>query len=343
MEKYLNIFLNGYQGYANYLWNDILHPTWNSYFYWLILVSAFFFFIELIVPWRKKQALLRKDFWLDFFYMFFNFFLFSLIIYNAASDVIVNLFNDGIKAIGGFDLQASNPMQHFPYWIILLIGFVVRDFVQWWIHRLLHRSDTLWEFHKVHHSVEEMGFAAHLRYHWMENVVYRTLEYIPLALLGIGLHDFFVIHIFTLAWGHFNHSNISISGKVTGGIVGGFIGIILANNLLGIHIAEGFSLMGKIGTFLAAIVAGIFLLGPFMKILFNSPEMHIWHHSYKLPKEKRYGVNFGLTLAVWDYIFGTAHIPHNGKDIRLGFPGIEAFPASFVEQSTYGFKENKEA
>lgn len=343
MEKYYNIFVNGYKGYANYLWNDILHPTWNSYFYWLLLVSAFFFFIELIVPWRKKQALLRKDFWLDFFYMFFNFFLFSLIIYNAASDVVVNLFNDGIKGIfGGFDMQASNPMQHLPYWSILLIGFVVRDFVQWWIHRLLHRSDRLWEFHKVHHSVEEMGFAAHLRYHWMENVVYRTLEYIPLALLGIGLHDFFVIHIFTLAWGHFNHSNISVSGKVTGGIVGGFIGIVLANNLLGIHVAEGFSILGKAGIFLAAIAVGTFLLGPFMKILFNSPEMHIWHHSYKLPKEKRYGVNFGLTLAVWDYIFGTAHIPHDGKDIRLGFPGVENFPVSFVEQNTYGFKEGKE-
>ncbi len=343
MEKYLNIFVNGYKGYANYLWNDILHPTWNSYFYWLLLVSAFFFFIELIVPWRKKQALLRKDFWLDFFYMFFNFFLFSLIIYNAASDVVVNLFNDGIKGLfGGFDMQASNPMQHLPYWSILLIGFVVRDFVQWWIHRLLHRSDRLWEFHKVHHSVEEMGFAAHLRYHWMENVVYRTLEYIPLALLGIGLHDFFVIHIFTLAWGHFNHSNISVSGKVTGGIVGGFIGLVLANNLLGIHIAEGFSVLGKGGIFLTAVAIGTFVLGPFMKILFNSPEMHIWHHSYKLPKEKRYGVNFGLTLAVWDYIFGTAHIPHDGKDIRLGFPGVESFPASFVEQNTYGFKEGKE-
>ncbi len=342
MEKYYNIFVDGYKGYANYLWNDILNPTWNSYFYWLLLVSAFFFFIELIVPWRKKQALLRKDFWLDFFYMFFNFFLFSLIIYNAASDVIVNLFNDGIKGIfGGFDMQASNPMQHLPYWSILLIGFVVRDFVKWWIHRLLHRSDRLWEFHKVHHSVEEMGFAAHLRYHWMENVVYRTLEYIPLALLGIGLHDFFVIHIFTLAWGHFNHSNISVSGKVTGGIVGGFIGIVLANNLLGIHVAEEFSVLGKVGIFLAAIAVGTFLLGPFMKILFNSPEMHIWHHSYKLPKEKRYGVNFGLTLAVWDYIFGTAHIPHDGKDIRLGFPGVENFPASFVEQNTYGFKDGK--
>ena len=111
MQQYLEIFVNGYKGYANYLWNDITHPTWHSYFYWLILVSIFFFIMEVVIPWRKKQAIIRKDFWMDAFYMFFNFFLFSLIIYNAASDVIVNLFNDGIKAItGGFDLQASNPL-----------------------------------------------------------------------------------------------------------------------------------------------------------------------------------------------------------------------------------------
>ena len=341
MEKYWNIFVNGYTGYANYLWNDILHPSWKSYFYWLIIVSLFFFAVELLTPWRKKQALFRKDFWLDVFYMFFNFFLFSLVIYNAASDVIVNLFNDGIKGLSGFDLQASNPMQYLPYWSILLIGFLVRDFVQWWVHRLLHRVERLWEFHKVHHSVEEMGFAAHLRYHWMENVVYRTLEYLPLALLGIGLHDFFVIHIFTLAWGHFNHSNLTVSGRVTGGILGGLIGIVLSNSLLGIDVFEGVSLISKIGIFAGSVLAGALVLGPFMRILFNSPEMHIWHHSYELPKDKRYGVNFGLTLAIWDYLFGTAHIPHDGRDIRLGFPGVEAFPESFVQQNISGFKKEE--
>ncbi|MEZ4987025.1 MAG: hypothetical protein R2795_18630 [Saprospiraceae bacterium] len=37
--------------------------------------------------------------------------------------MVVALFNDGIKAItGGFDLQASNPMQHCTYWAILLTG-----------------------------------------------------------------------------------------------------------------------------------------------------------------------------------------------------------------------------
>ena len=337
MQKYIDIFLSEYSGYANYLWNDIVNPTWTSYFYWLILVSIFFFILEVVIPWRKKQPILRKDFWLDAFYMFFNFFLFSLIIYNAASEVVVNLFNDGIKAItGGFDLQAVNPLNSFPFWAVLIIGFFVRDFIQWWVHRLLHTSDKLWEFHKVHHSVEEMGFAAHLRFHWMENIVYRTLEYIPLALLGIDLGQFFVIHIFTLAWGHYNHSNISVNGKITGGIVGGLIGIVVAFSLLEVQLLNNPSLTLQIGILLASIGFGAFVMGPFMKKIFNSPEMHIWHHSYDLPEDRKTGINFGLTLALWDYIFGTAYIPHAGRDIRLGFPGIEEFPDNFVTQNLNG-------
>ncbi|PHI20994.1 hypothetical protein CEQ90_04725 [Lewinellaceae bacterium SD302] len=333
---YWNHFVKGYTDYFNYLKYEIANPGWNSYFYWLLAVSLFFFVLEVIIPWRKGQKIFRRDFWLDGFYMFFNFFLFSLIIYSAASNVIVNLFNDGIQWVSGFDLQANNPLNDFPLWAVLLIGFVVRDFVQWWIHRLLHRSDRLWEFHKVHHSVAEMGFAAHLRYHWMENVVYRTLEYIPLALLGIGLYDFFIIHIFTLAWGHYNHSNISVSGYVTGGLIGLLIGVIAANGLADVNIFGDLALAHKVAVVVVATGAGSLLVGRFMKFLFNSPEMHIWHHSYELPEERRYGVNFGLTLAVWDYIFGTAYVPHEGRDIRIGFPGVEDFPEGFGGQALHG-------
>jgi sterol desaturase/sphingolipid hydroxylase (fatty acid hydroxylase superfamily) len=272
--------------------------------------------------------------------MFFNFFLFSLIIYNAASDVVVNFFNDIIRSLsGGFDLQASNPLNSFPMWSILIIGFIVRDFVQWWVHRLLHRVEWLWKFHKVHHSVEEMGFAAHLRYHWMENLVYRTIEYIPLALLGIGLYDFFIIHIFTLAWGHYNHANISVSGKVTGGILGALIGLVVCNNLLDINLLVNASTSSTVLAFVGIVLIGIFILGPLMKKIFNSPEMHIWHHAYNLPEGKKYGINFGITLAMWDYIFGTADIPHTGRDIKLGFPDIEKFPQTFVEHLSYGIKK----
>ncbi|NND08419.1 MAG: sterol desaturase family protein [Saprospiraceae bacterium] len=341
MSEYWQTFIDGYQGYANYLWNEITHPTVHSYFYWLIAVSIFFLMLEWGKPWRKNQPRFRKDFWLDAFYMFFNFFLFSLIIYNALSDVFVHLFNDLVYNLTQINLSKLNPMYRWPTWAILLTGFLVRDFIQWWVHRLLHRSKWLWEFHKVHHSVEQMGFAAQLRYHWMENVVYRALEYLPLALLGIGLHDFFIIHIFTLAVGHFNHANITVPGWKSAGVVGALIGIVIAWSLLDVQLLSYPSLVLKFAVVGISSISFSLFLGPWMRKVFNNPEMHIWHHAYELPPDRTYGVNFGLSLAIWDYIFGTAYVPKSGRDIRLGFPGIENFPKDFVHQNLHGYFNRK--
>ncbi|TVZ56828.1 sterol desaturase/sphingolipid hydroxylase (fatty acid hydroxylase superfamily) [Lutibacter sp. Hel_I_33_5] len=283
MTKYFDIAKESFVGYYNYLINEILNPHWGNYFYWLIAISLIFFFIEILLPWRKKQALFRRDFWLDTFYMFFNFFLFSLIGYNAISNVAVTFFNDNLKAIGIDNLTFFH-VEEFPFWSQLLILFLVRDFIQYFIHRLLHKVPFLWNFHKVHHSVKEMGFAAHLRFHWMETVVYRTLEYIPLALIGFGIDDFILVHLFTLTWGHFNHSNTNIS------------------------------------------------LGVF-KYIFNNPKMHIWHHSKEIPNKT--GVNFGLTLSLWDYLFKTDYIPSDGKNIELGFDDDDVFPQDFIGQEIY--------
>jgi len=267
--------------------------------------------------------------------MFFNFFLFSLIIFNAGSAVVVDAINIGIERLTGFNLQNSNPMAMWPLWAILLTGFVVRDFVQWWVHRLLHFSPRLWEFHKVHHSVRQMGFAAHLRYHWMENVVYRSIEYFPLALMGIGLHDFFLIHIFTLAWGHYNHANATISPRVTGAVVGGLLSSLVV--FTGTELNLGPALLIAA----AGIALGAWVLAPYMKVIFNSPEMHIWHHAHDMPPSHPLGINFGLTLAVWDYLFKTNHIPSSGRDIALGFDHVEEFPEGFVGQNLHGFGKLK--
>ena len=75
---------------------------------------------------------------------------------------------------------------------------------------MYHHVNWMWEFHKVHHSTRQMGFAALLRYHWMENILYRTLEYIPLAMIGFSITDFFIVHIFTLVTGQLAHANLKI-------------------------------------------------------------------------------------------------------------------------------------
>ena len=241
-------------------------------------------FFEIIIPWRKNQKMIRKDFWLDAFYMFFNFFLFSLIVYNALSDVFVELTNDLMNQMGIENLVALE-IGSWPVWTQLIAMFILRDFIQYNIHRMLHRIPLLWRFHKVHHSVQEMGFAAHLRFHWMETIIYKSLEYIPLAMIGFGIDDFILVHLTALTIGHINHSNLNIP------------------------------------------------LGP-LKYVINNPQMHIWHHAHtKLwPAELRYGINYGLSLSIWDYLFKTAHIPHDGKNIELGFDEIDEYAQGFVGQ-----------
>src|SRR5690606_17477778 len=176
MEKYFEIFKNSYQGYFNYLWSEITSFHWENYFYGLILVSLLVWGLELIFPWRKNQKVFRKDFWLDTFYMFFNFFLLNFIVLIFLSHATEQLLYDGLSYFG---ISVENfqlfDVDDFPFGLRLLIFFLVSDFVQWNTHRLLHRVPFLWNFHKLHHSVKEMGFAAHLRYHWMEPVVYKSL------------------------------------------------------------------------------------------------------------------------------------------------------------------------
>lgn len=288
MDNLVNSIANSYLGYFNYLVNEILYPSWHNYFYWLIGLSVFVWLLELIFPWRKEQAAFRKDFWLDGFYMFFNFFLFSLIGFNAISNIASDFFNDFLGLLGIKNTVAIN-LQTLPTWSQFLIMFIIADFIQWNIHRLLHKNKYLWEFHKVHHSVIEMGFAAHLRFHWMETVIYKTLQYLPLSMLGFGIKDFFIIHIIAIAIGHLNHANIKLT------------------------------------------------YGP-LKYVLNNPVMHLWHHAHNLPKNT-YGVNFGISLSIWDYLFKTAHIPNANPKEPLGFNEIENFPSSFIKQELYPFKK----
>jgi sterol desaturase/sphingolipid hydroxylase (fatty acid hydroxylase superfamily) len=207
MDKYLKVISDGYTGYWSYFINEVIHPGWHNYFYWLLGTSIVIYILEVVFPWRKNQPLIRAHFWLDIFYLFWNYFLFSLVAYNALSMVAVQLFNDFLGLFGITNLVAIR-VNSFPGWVQLVIIFIVRDFMQWNIHRLYHRVGWMWEFHKVHHSTREMGFAALLRYHWMENILYRSLEYIPLAMLGFGITNFFIVHMFTLIVGQLGHANL---------------------------------------------------------------------------------------------------------------------------------------
>ena len=64
-----------YESQLRYLWLMISTPSWSNFFWIFLALSAAVWMLEIIRPWRKGQAVLRKDIWLDTWYMFFNVFL----------------------------------------------------------------------------------------------------------------------------------------------------------------------------------------------------------------------------------------------------------------------------
>lgn len=285
---YLEAFLNAFNGSLYWTWKSIIGevPWFQNYFWGIIIISLLVWGLEIVFPWRKHQAIIRKDFWLDVFYMFFNFFVFSIAVsgFYALLTVFFNDLNIPLTQLVLIDLA------DLPQWAQLLLFFVVLDFVQWLTHMLLHKYSFLWQFHKVHHSVKEMGFAAHMRYHWMENILYKPLKTFAVMILGgFEPQQAFVVHFMTIMIGHLNHANI----KLTWGI---------------------------------------------FKYLFNNPVMHLYHHAKTIPTGK-VGVNFAISLSLWDYLFKTNYIPEDSGEAPLGFPEDETFPKSFVKQQLHGFKK----
>ncbi len=290
MRKYLDAFINAFNGTVDWTWKSILFevPWYNNYFWGLIAISLVVWMLEIAFPWRKNQSIIRKDFWLDGFYMFFNFFIFSIVI-SGVYKILELLFTDvNITAKSLAIVDISN----WPMWLQLVIFFIILDFVQWFTHILLHKFQFLWKFHKVHHSVKEMGFAAHLRYHWMENILYKPLKTFGVMLLGgFEPEQAYIVHFLAIAIGHLNHANIKITW------------------------------------------------GP-LKYVINNPVMHLYHHAYVLPDGK-YGINYGISLSLWDYIFKTNYIPDDSGTIELGFPDEDVFPKGFFGQIIYGFGKSK--
>jgi len=283
----MDLVSNTAMGTAQWVWRNIVFevPWSQNYFWGLTLISLIVWTAELVFPWRKEQKAFRHDFWLDAFYMYFNFFIFSIVISGFYAVLTTLFLHAGLtmQSLSIVDLSQWHPVAQ------LLLFFVVLDFLQWTTHKILHRVPFLWRFHQIHHSIKEMGFAGHLRYHWMENVLYKPLKTVGVMLIG-GLEPqhAFVVHFFTIIIGHINHSNLRLD------------------------------------------------YGPLRYIL-NNPVMHLYHHAYNLPKEHQHGMNFGLTLSIWDYLFKSAYVPERSGKVKLGYKGDENIPTSFKGQLTHGF------
>lgn len=262
----------------------MLSVLWDTrgYFFWLLVISVACLIAERIRPWRAGQKVFRPQFFQDLFWLFFNGHYFA-VLFAQATAALASWLAPILHEAKSVQLLADQALalQFAAY-------FLLKDFLDWCVHNLLHRVPALWEVHKLHHSIVDMDWIGNFRFHWLEIVVYQGLTYFPLVVLGVDPRVLLLIAIASTLIGHLNHSNLDLTW------------------------------------------------GPLRYVL-NSPRMHIWHHGADMPADRPTGVNFGISLSLWDWLFGTVHWP--GRDsvpaqmpVTLGFRGMEDFPKNVMRR-----------
>ena len=184
-------------------------PIYLQYYFWLTATSLFCFILERVHPWRRRQRVLRRGIWQDIFWLAFNGHYLGVLL-AMVTGKLVQALNTWLGGVGVPAPDSLALVSGWPWAAQFAVFFIAKDFIEWNIHRLLHNVPALWEFHKLHHSIEELDWIGNFRFHWGEIVVYKTLSYLPLVILGVDGSVILVIAIIGTLMQDLNHSNLRI-------------------------------------------------------------------------------------------------------------------------------------
>lgn len=189
----------------------MLDFIWNpkGYFFWLLVISLLCWILERFFPWRKEQKAFRKQIGQDFFWLIFNGHFAGVLLAYLTYWIVIQI--NALLFLGNLSApEQLNLLSNTPVWVQFTVYFVMSDFIEWGVHNLLHRVAWMWEFHKLHHSILDLDWIGNFRFHWMEIIIYRTVKYIPLIVLGVDSGIILAIAIIATLIGHLNHSNLKM-------------------------------------------------------------------------------------------------------------------------------------
>lgn len=181
-----------------------------NFLYLLIGTGASLFFLALVFiplektfPAKQGQAIFRKGWVLDLCY-----FLGQYLLWNGLVLALLTYFNQWIDQL--VPIGFRNFIQSQPLWLQALEVILLSDFLIYWGHRLQHKVDFLWRFHKVHHSATHLDWLAAHREHPIDSVYTIGLINLPAMLLGFDLNVLTLLIAFRGIWAIYIHSNVRI-------------------------------------------------------------------------------------------------------------------------------------
>lgn len=145
----------------------------------IIVLACVFIPLERLLPLYEGQGLLRRQWANDLFYLLFNGF-----VVRAGFTVLVG----GIMAVYRlyFDYEATAWIRDQPIWLQAIAVLVIADTGYYIAHRTFHAVPFLWQFHAVHHSIEEMDWLASHRVHPVDQVLSSAMQMLPIFFIGFS-------------------------------------------------------------------------------------------------------------------------------------------------------------
>lgn len=169
----------------------------------LLFLSAVFIPLEKVFPAKTGQKVFRKGWLLDLCYFFGQYLLWSgLVLW------VLEYFSQWLSDIVPADLQ--NLIKSQPVWLQAFEVIFLSDFIIYWAHRLQHKVDFLWRFHKVHHSAEELDWLAAHREHPLDSIYTIGLINLPAFIFGFDLDALALLVAFRGIWAIYIHSNVRL-------------------------------------------------------------------------------------------------------------------------------------
>ncbi|PID43016.1 MAG: sterol desaturase [Proteobacteria bacterium] len=165
--------------------------------------------------------------------------------------------------------------------LFTLTIFTVDDFTKFLLHRWMHRWPILWAIHKVHHSAETMTPITVYRIHPLEGILY-------------GLRGA-VAQGTTMAVFFFLFGNAVDIYTVVGVNILSFLFHVTGSNLRHSHIQISY--------------------WAWLEHLVISPSQHQIHHSVA---SRHHDKNFGVALAIWDWLFGSLYLSEPDRELTFG-------------------------
>lgn len=164
--------------------------------------------LEYLHPRRRDWLVSRTDLFEDAFWVLATYFVWYPIFDEHYDTPISDLF------------VSLRDASSFPYRLeaetlsgllaAAMLGTFAIEFINYWVHRAMHRSKFLWRIHATHHHITKLSVAKADRTHPLEFLALNLGPVITLALLGASDDVVGVVIVFAMTTSYVCHSNLPL-------------------------------------------------------------------------------------------------------------------------------------